>query len=88
MDVGDRTQITTDGTGIYMHDQAIGEFGDHLHYRWSQFCEKRGAIDEYEGGLEKFSRGMSQQHTHCLVRRGFRHAQGQRTTVCVPALRN
>jgi len=50
--------ITTDGTGIYMHDQAIGEFGDHLHYRWSQYCEKRGAIDEYEGGLEKFSRGF------------------------------
>jgi hypothetical protein len=64
--VGDRTQITTDGTGIYMHDQAIGQFGDHLHFRWSQYCEKRNAIDQYEGGLEKFSRGMSQQHADCI----------------------
>ena len=50
-------QITTDGTGIYQHDAAIGDFGGHLHYRWSQYCEKRGQIDEFEGGLEKFSRG-------------------------------
>jgi len=49
--------ITTDGRTIYGADPTLINHEGHLSYRWSRYCELRGAIDANEGGLEKFSRG-------------------------------
>jgi len=49
--------VSTDGKGIYQHDAGFRGHEGHLDYRWNQYCEKRSAIDQHEGGLEKFSRG-------------------------------
>jgi len=49
--------ITGDGMGILQHDNNLNAHRGHLGYRWSRYCELRGAIDANEGGLEKFSRG-------------------------------
>jgi len=49
--------VKGDGTGIYKEDPGYAAFADHLSYRWNRYVEKRTAIDQYEGGLEKFSRG-------------------------------
>lgn len=49
--------ITTDGFGVCMLDQSLNAHRDHLGHRWWQYCNLRNAIDENEGGLEKFSRG-------------------------------
>ena len=49
--------ITTDGMGICMFDGTLNQHRDHLAYRWEKYCGLRNAIDQNEGGLEKFSRG-------------------------------
>ena len=40
-----------------MFDGTLNQHRDHLAYRWEKYCGLRNAIDQNEGGLEKFSRG-------------------------------
>ena len=49
--------ITGDGWGITALDGTLNQYRDHLGYRWSKYCGLRNAIDQNEGGMEKFSRG-------------------------------
>ena len=49
--------VTTDGMGICMFDGTLNQHRGHLQYRWEKYCGLRHAIDQNEGGLEKFSRG-------------------------------
>mmetsp|Transcript_22388 Transcript_22388/g.26980 ORF Transcript_22388/g.26980 Transcript_22388/m.26980 type:complete len:828 (-) Transcript_22388:660-3143(-) len=52
--------ITSDGRGIYKYDDMLHNHEGHLSYRWSQYCELRNAIEQNEGGIEKFSRGYEE----------------------------
>ncbi|KAL9253766.1 1,4-alpha-glucan-branching enzyme 1, chloroplastic/amyloplastic-like protein [Drosera capensis] len=45
------------GQKIYEIDPLLGDFRDHLDYRYEQYKKVRKAIDNTEGGLEAFSRG-------------------------------
>ncbi|KAL9260821.1 1,4-alpha-glucan-branching enzyme 1, chloroplastic/amyloplastic-like protein [Drosera capensis] len=45
------------GQKIYEIDPLLGDFRDHLDYRYGQYKKVREAIDNTEGGLEAFSRG-------------------------------
>ncbi|CAA0837880.1 1-4-alpha-glucan-branching enzyme 2-2-chloroplastic/amyloplastic [Striga hermonthica] len=45
------------GQRIYEIDPLLINYREHLDYRYSQYKKLREAIDKYEGGLEKFSRG-------------------------------
>nr|GME18057.1 starch branching enzyme [Ipomoea batatas] len=45
------------GQRIYEIDPLLKNFRDHLDYRFSHYRKIREAINQYEGGLEVFSRG-------------------------------
>ncbi|KAL6521134.1 hypothetical protein OROGR_017703 [Orobanche gracilis] len=45
------------GQRIYEIDPLLSNYREHLDYRYGQYKKLREAIDKYEGGLEKFSRG-------------------------------
>ena len=46
-----------DGLGVCATDPSLESHRGHLEYRWNKFKGLRQAIEDNEGGLEKFSRG-------------------------------
>ena len=42
---------------LYEHDPELKNYEHHLKYRWSQFAERKAAIEEAEGSLLNFSKG-------------------------------
>eukprot|EP00879_Flechtneria_rotunda_P003913 GHRR01004153.1.p1 GENE.GHRR01004153.1~~GHRR01004153.1.p1 ORF type:complete len:475 (+),score=109.12 GHRR01004153.1:81-1505(+) len=46
-----------DGTGCLKWDETLWSHADHFRYRWNILRNIRNAIDQNEGGLEKFSQG-------------------------------
>eukprot|EP00271_Cylindrocystis_brebissonii_P007309 TRINITY_DN20683_c0_g1_i1.p1 TRINITY_DN20683_c0_g1~~TRINITY_DN20683_c0_g1_i1.p1 ORF type:complete len:881 (+),score=127.80 TRINITY_DN20683_c0_g1_i1:240-2882(+) len=50
-------EYSKDGLDVVKADPLLGSHEAHLRYRYSEFLKKKSAIDEYEGGLEKFSSG-------------------------------
>ncbi|CAA0818856.1 1-4-alpha-glucan-branching enzyme 2-2-chloroplastic/amyloplastic [Striga hermonthica] len=49
------------GQRIYEIDPLLSNYREHLDYRYDQYKKLREAIDKYEGGLEKFSRGYEKR---------------------------
>jgi 1,4-alpha-glucan branching enzyme len=49
--------IEGDGFGVIATDPALEGHKGHLGHRFEKFKNLRKAIDEHEGGIEKFSRG-------------------------------
>jgi len=48
-----------DGTAVIAGDPWLENWQDSLRYRFNQYKEKKGAIEEHEGGLENFSQGYT-----------------------------
>lgn len=51
-------EYSKDGLGVVEVDPLLLSHQNHLRYRYSEFLQKKNAIDQYEGGLEQFSRGF------------------------------
>ncbi|THU50859.1 hypothetical protein C4D60_Mb06t24770 [Musa balbisiana] len=60
MDVQEKPRfVPPPGTGqrIYEIDPSLNGYRGHLDYRYDQYKKMRETIDQYEGGLDAFSRG-------------------------------
>ena len=63
-----------DGTGICARDGALNDHRGHLQYRYDLYKKWRGALDEFEGGLDEFSLsyrryGLNVQEDNSIVYR-------------------
>jgi 1,4-alpha-glucan branching enzyme len=57
-----------DGTACFKWDETLWAKADHFRYRWGLFKNIRNAIDQNEGGLDRFTQG----YKHYGLNRGER----------------
>eukprot|EP00897_Mesotaenium_endlicherianum_P001684 jgi/Mesen1/1543/ME001330S00501 len=55
--IWNEVEYSRDGLELLEVDPMLASHQGHLRYRYSQFLQKKRAIDQHEGGLERFSRG-------------------------------
>ena len=60
-----------DGTACLQWDSSLWSHADHFRYRWNIFKSIRHAIDENEGGMDKFTQG----YRHFGLNRGEHEGQ-------------
>mmetsp|Transcript_7040 Transcript_7040/g.15465 ORF Transcript_7040/g.15465 Transcript_7040/m.15465 type:complete len:773 (+) Transcript_7040:158-2476(+) len=52
-----KTKYSSDGLDIVAVDPQLGDYKEHLAYRYRQFRETKAAIEKAEGSLENFAKG-------------------------------
>lgn len=72
------TSIKTDTKNLRILniDPGLEPYRDHLEYRMRRFAEQKVLIDQYEGGIEEFSKGnITIFITHHVVE--YQNVQGE-----------
>lgn len=53
--------VKTENIGLLNLDPALEPYLDHFRYRMKRYVDQKMLIQKYEGGLEEFAQGKSQE---------------------------